>query len=279
VGDLDQTPQGLLTTWASSKERVLLKKLLDHYCGVYLTRVLEGVVHNLNNPLQILWVRSEQLEKTVGMLRTALQSEAQAEVVELAKAMESRTKSLLKSLDELNTSLCFLTKDFLFERRSKVGRVKIDEVIEDTLSMLNANMFFKHHVKKSLNLDNTLPPLTGRHTDFCIIMISLIQNALDAMANTEEKHLTIETCKENAGIAIRVRDTGCGIPAEDGQDIFKDCLTIKKGMGCEGKLDEDVGVGLSLVSLLLEDYHGQIACKSVSGSTTFTVHLPCHNET
>lgn len=274
MGGFEQISEGFPTSSASSKERVLLRKLVDHYCGVYLIRVFEGFVHNLNNPLQILFVRSEQLEKNIVKLREAFESGAVAEARELANAMESRINPLVKSLDELDAGLSFLSKSLFFERRSKIGHVKINEVIKDTLFLLDANMFFKHQVRKTLRLDDSLPRLTGRHTDLCVIMINLIQNALEAMANAEEKHLTIETCTESGNIAIKVRDTGCGIPEENSQDIYKAFSTTKRGPEYEGNLDEHAGIGLSLVALLLEDYHGHIAFESVSGNTTFTVHLP-----
>lgn len=257
---------------------MLLRKLTDHYCGVYLIRVLEGFIHNLNNPLQILLVRSEQLEQDIGKLRQAFESEAVAEARELAERMDSRIDSFVRSLDDLNSSLGFLAKGALFKRRSEIGRVKINEVIEDTIFLLNANMFFKHSVKKSLKLDDALPTLKGRHTDLCIIMLNLIQNALEGMAHAKEKHLTIEAFRENANIIIKVRDTGCGIPEQNRQDIYKAFFTTKRGTEYEGKHDEHMGIGLSLVSLLLEDYHGHIAFEGAPGNTTLTLQLPYHIE-
>jgi hypothetical protein len=40
----------------SSRERMLLRKLLDDYYGVFLVRVIEGVTHNLSGPLQVLYI-------------------------------------------------------------------------------------------------------------------------------------------------------------------------------------------------------------------------------
>ncbi len=267
----ERTPEEPVALSLSPRERVLLKRLVDHSCGEYLVRVLEGFIHNLNNPLQILCVRSEQLQKDISRVQEAFRFEPSAETTEFAKSMESRIDSLAKSLDELSAGIRFLSKDFLFERRSKISDVRINEVIEDTIFLLNADAFFKHGVKKTLRLDDSLPVLAGRHTDFCIIMTNLIQNALEAMADAQEKHLSIETYRENTSIAIKVRDTGCGIPEEKRQDIHKAFLTTKSDSGQECK----TGIGLCLVSLLLEDYRGHIDFESTSGNTTFVVHLPC----
>lgn len=272
--DSQQTLAQLSALPPSSRQRLLLRKLLDHYCGVYLVRFLEGYIHNLNSPLQILWVRSEQLEQDITHLQQAFESDDRTQSAELGKTMQSRINSLLKSLNDLNSGLAFLSEGFLFERRSKTKQIEINDVIEDTLFLLNANMSFKHDVKRTIRLDDNLPKLRGRRADFCIIMISLVQNALEAMADAEEKHLTIETCRENSHIAIKVIDTGCGIPEQDRQDIYKAFLTTKRSTDQEGKTDEHAGIGLALVSLLLDDYRGNIAFESQSGSTTFTVRLP-----
>ncbi|MCK4488098.1 MAG: hypothetical protein KAU38_15240, partial [Desulfobacterales bacterium] len=121
---------------ASSRERTLLRKIADNYYSVCLVRVIEGIIHNLNGPLQILYIRSEQLEQSVDQLRGALQSEALTEVVGLADRMEERVKSISGSLDDLNAQLGHLTSDLVVERCSDIGDVKINQVIEDCLFLL-----------------------------------------------------------------------------------------------------------------------------------------------
>jgi signal transduction histidine kinase len=259
---------------ASSRERRLLRKLADNYYGLYLVRVIGGIVHNLNAPLQVLYIRSEQLEQSLQQLSGALQSEALTEAEGLAGRMEKNVKSISRSLDELNAQLKHLTSDLILERRSETGPVRINQVVADSLFLLNANMFFKHNVKKSVRLDDALPVLKGRKTDLCIIILSLIQNALEAMVDAEEKHLVVEIYSQEESVIIRIQDSGCGIPEQDHERIYRAFFTTKKGAGDEGRLYEHAGLGLSVVSLLLEDYKGTIACESVPGKTTFTVQLP-----
>ena len=260
----------------SSRERMLLRKLADNYYGLYLVRVIEGIIHNLNGPLQILYIRSEQLEQNLQQLQNALQSEeALTEVEGLVPRLEERIKSISKSLDDLNAQLRHLTGDLIVEKRSEIGDVKINQVIEDCIFLLNADMFFKHEVKKTLRLDDALPVLKGRETDFSIIVLNLIQNALEAMIDARDRHLIVETFSQDDKVIIRIQDTGCGIPEQDREHVCEVFFTTKKGTGHEGKDDEHSGLGLSLVSLLLEDYNGTIACESVPGKATFTVEIPC----
>ena len=76
-------------------------------------------------------------------------------------------------------------------------------------------------------------------------------------------------------IMLEIQDTGCGIPEQDREHVCEVFFTTKKGTGHEGKDEEHSGLGLSLVSLLLEDYNGTIACECVPGKATFPVEIPC----
>lgn len=259
----------------SSREQMLLRRLADHYCGVYFIRTLEGFVHNLNGPLQVLWVRSDQLQQDVGKLQQTLQRVDDTEATEMANRMRQRIDSFVKGLDELNTCLSFLTKDVLAKRRSGVGEVKINEVIEDTLFLLRADMFFKHRVEKILRLDQSLPRARGRYTDLCVIVFSLIRNALEAMVHADCKSLTVETSKQRDNIVINIEDTGCGIRQEDRPHIFEPFFTKKGKMAYDGTVEEHAGLGLTLASLYLEECQGSISFESVPDKTTFIVKLPC----
>jgi len=270
--DRQETPEACSA--ASSREGILLRKLADHYCGMYFLQNIEGFVHNLNGPLQILWVRSEQLQQDIGRLQQDLQDAQVTRATALADRMQQRIDSFLRGLDELNTSLSLLTKDLLGKQHAQMGEVKINKVIQDTLSLLDADMFFKHRVKKTLRLDSSLPSLRGRYVDLCTIMLGLIQNASEAMVHTETKHLTVETYQEGGRIVIRIQDSGCGIPEEHRPHIYKAGFTTKRRTDHEGKDEEHAGLGLTIISLLLEECQGNMTFESLPALTTFTVQLP-----
>jgi len=260
---------------ASSTEEMLLRKLADHYCDLYFLQTLEGFVHNLNGPLQILWVRSEQLQQDIGRLQEDLREAHVTRATELAGRMRQRIDSFLRGLDELNTSLSFLTKDLIGRQYAeRSGKVRINEVIRDTLALLDADTFFKHRVEKTLRLEDRLPSFRGRYRDLCTILLGLIQNASEAMMDTRAKELVIESSKEGGRIVIRIRDSGCGIPEEHRPHIFKPGFTTKRTTDHEGKEEVHSGLGLTIVSTLLEACQGNMTFESVPAMTTFTVQLP-----
>ncbi len=259
---------------ALPRERVLLRLLADKYYGAYLLRVIEGVTHNLSSPLQVLYIRSEQLEQNLGQLHGLKQCDGATQVAGIVDRMEEKITSILASLDDLNSQLKHLAIPLLIEKHSEMVEVKINEVIEHCLFLLNANMFFKHNVKKTLRLDYGLPMLKGRRTDLCIIILNLMQNALEAMVDAQEKHFVIETSSQEGKVIIKIQDTGSGIPETDRAQIYDVFFTTKKGTEHDGEAEEHAGLGLALVSLLLDDYNGTIACESIPGKTTFTIQIP-----
>jgi len=259
---------------ASSREEMLLRKLAHHYCDLFFLETLGGFVHNLNGPLQILWVRSEQLEQDIGRLQKDLQEAHVRKAQALADRMQQRIDSFLRGLDELNESLSFLTKDLLGRQHAVTDEVKVNEVIQDTLSLLDADMFFKHRVEKTLRLDDGLPGFRGRYRDLCTIMLGLIQNASEAMADTETRQLIVETFQERGHIVIRIHDSGCGISEEHRPHLYKAGFTTKRKTDQAGKGAAHAGLGLTIASALLKECQGNMTFESTPAMTTFTVELP-----
>jgi signal transduction histidine kinase len=254
---------------------MLLRKLGENYYGKYLVRVIEGITHNLSGPLQVLYIRFEQFEQLIEQMRGVPPSDGLTQASGLLDRVEGRITSISESLNDLNDQLRHLTSPLIVEKRSEISDVKMNKIMEDCLFLLNADMFFKHSVQKTVRLEDGLPTLRGRRTDFCIIVLNLVQNALESMVEAESKHLAVETSNEDDKVIIRIQDTGCGIPEQNMEHIYEPFFTTKKSTENHAAPDECAGLGLSLVSLLLEDCHGTIACESAPGKTIFTVQIPC----
>jgi signal transduction histidine kinase len=86
--------------------------------------------------------------------------------------------------------------------------------------------------------------------------VNLIQNAYDAMGNSGGT-LRVKAAWANAGnregVEVRIEDTGPGIPEELKEQIFNPFVTTKK---------TGVGLGLSIVSRIIDGHHGTIRIES-----------------
>jgi len=77
--------------------------------------------------------------------------------------------------------------------------------------------------------------------------------------------LTVSASAEDGAVAIRVRDTGVGIPDELRDKLFKPLFT-GKAKGTE--------LGLAVVKRIIDAHGGTITFESEAGKATFIVRLP-----
>ena len=96
-------------------------------------------------------------------------------------------------------------------------------------------------------------------------MLNLLNNASEAMEGCDGR-LTVATSVEGSQVAVRVTDTGCGIPPDMLEEIFEP-LYSTKSFG--------VGLGLPIIRQVVDRHGGTIEVQSQGGrGTTFTVWLP-----
>jgi signal transduction histidine kinase len=96
-------------------------------------------------------------------------------------------------------------------------------------------------------------------------ILNLAMNACQAMPNGGTLRLACSAAANNK-VAIRVEDTGVGIPPEHLSRIFDLYFTTK---------DHGTGIGLSMVYRIIQMHDGEIEVQSTPGrGTTFTLLLP-----
>jgi len=141
--------------------------------------------------------------------------------------------------------------------------VNIHDVIETSLIIL-ANRL-KHNITIEKKYGD-LPPITVYGDELSQVWTNLLSNAAHAIDG--QGIVTIETINLGGRVAVKIRDTGRGIPPELLGRIFDPFFTTKK-------TGEGTGLGLGIVSRIVRDRHGgDIEVTSVPGDTCFTVYLP-----
>src|SRR5213079_2695908 len=97
------------------------------------------------------------------------------------------------------------------------------------------------------------------------VWTNLIDNAIFAMEKNGE--LFIETKCNSNEVTVRIIDSGGGIPQENISRIFDPFFTTKK----QG---EGTGIGLDIVSRIVQRHNAEIKVNSVPGRTVFTFCIP-----
>lgn len=144
----------------------------------------------------------------------------------------------------------------------------IHEGIRNTLVILQHKLK-KGNVEVRENYDTKLPAIKILVGEMNQVWINLIDNALDAMENNEEKILEIITEKDGDCLKVSVIDNGPGIPDEIITKIFDPFFTTKE-------IGKGSGMGLDISNQIIRRHRGHIKADARPGRTCMTVILPFH---
>lgn len=143
--------------------------------------------------------------------------------------------------------------------------VDIHKGIINTVTML------KHKLNKgNIELDKKfadVPPVHLFVSEMNQVWTNLIDNAIDAMEDSDKKRLTIETLVDREFVNVKITDTGAGIPEEIQDNIFDPFFTTKS-------VGKGTGLGLDVVRQIITQHSGSIKVVSKPGNTTFLVCVP-----
>ena len=233
----------------------LLSAFVDRYRYSALGALVKGIIHNLNGALQVLSMQMELLQKVVTKEGEEITSPAQAKMEKCFEQME-KMKGML---------------DLLLERAAHEDHddhqtIRLNDLLEEELGLLHHHLVFKHTVKVQKDFSPTLPLMKGYYIDFREGLLSLIQNAIEAMEASPRKELTVVTEERDHEVKILVKDTGCGISEEVKRNLFRPFFTTKGG--------KNYGLGLFISRELLTPYGAVFDFTSRKGETTFSVNFP-----
>ena len=219
--------------------------------------LIQGITHNLNNPLTVI-------KSTVDyLLEVKAEPEEILEELEIIQQQAQRMNQLLKDLTVKSRK----------EALQVLSRLDLNQVLEEELNMMLHHPFFKYEVKLEKDL-NPLPPIRGIYSDFSQTFSNLIKNALDAMQNKQEKILTVRSKTEAGNIIIEIQDTGEGIKKDLLPRLFDPFFTTKPLTEQEGK-PRGVGLGLYNCRLLMEPYGARFEVESEPGKgSCFRLLIP-----
>jgi signal transduction histidine kinase len=238
-------------------------------------RLLTGVLHQMNSPLQVLSFQLELLEQNQ---REELASLAQAPPPPPALEASGRLRlvkfqEVRQALEQLQT----LTRRLILQGRHEETTEKLyldlNRLYQEELELYQANPFFKHKVEKVFRFEADLPPIRGYYLDFSQSFRNLIDNALEAMEGAPRRLLTVETAFQEGGRILLIGDTGSGIPPEVLPRVFDPFFTTKSTLA-----RPRAGLGLFLARRLLAPYQGRLQIYSRPGQTWVTVTLPVSPE-
>jgi PAS domain S-box-containing protein len=217
-----------------------------------------GLAHELNQPLCAIVNYTEACLEMLG--EKPAQAELRRAMVEVAKQSE-RAGEVIRRLRG-------------FVRRGEPQRVAVDvnAAVREVLSMTSADLR-QQEVKVKLQLGKRLPAVLADAIQIQQVVMNLVRNAIDAMAETERsrRELRIKTRRRGPYIEVAVQDAGRGIDGEAGGRVFESFFTTKT---------HGLGMGLSISRSIIELHDGRIwVTPNAKGGVTFQFVLPLARRT
>ncbi|WP_428153156.1 ATP-binding protein [Brevundimonas sp.] len=188
--------------------------------------------------------------------------------------LEDRQKTRLEILDRSAHTLLDLINQILDLSRIEEGRLEIvpqaidaDALIHEvteTLRPLADSKGLALHVRSAGLGWVSADPVRLRQ-----ILFNLLSNAIKFTAQGE---VALDVARTDAGVVLRVSDTGRGIPADQIGQLFTRFAQIE---AAAVDRRDGAGLGLSIVATLVELLGGRIDVESEAGEgATFVVTLP-----
>ncbi len=220
------------------------------------TTFFSNVSHEFRTPLTLMIGPLEDALADAGGL-----TPAQRERLDIAHRNSLRLQRLVNSLLDFS--------------RIEAGRVQAAFRRTDLGGLTRdlASSFRAATDKAGLRLIVEAPPLTHRaYVDRDMwekIVLNLVSNAFKF---TLQGEIRVGLAETGRSVQLTVADTGIGIPAAELPKLFERFHRVE---GASGRSFEGSGIGLALVSDLVQLHGGTINVASAPGhGTTFTVELP-----
>lgn len=208
-----------------------------------------SVAHEVKNPMVGI----------LGFAQLGKESDSMAEAKEYFGLIESDTLRANKILQTL--------LEFARPPEMEMEPLSPNEVVQGALQLCQHQLQMQG-VKVETSLGDGLGGILGNNNQLRQVLLNLMMNAGQAMAESPTKRVTVATVADGDFAKVLVADTGPGMTAEVMQHLFKPFFTTKRrGLG--------TGLGLSVSRSIIEAHKGTLTAESVEGKgATFIVRLP-----
>lgn len=174
------------------------------------------------------------------------------------------TRMMIQEVDRLNRVVSELL-EFARPSGMKCQNEDINRVIERTLRLAASDASTKGITVRFVP-DTSLPPIPLDAERFTQALLNLLLNAIQAMSADGALDVSVNVERESSRLAVRVADTGKGMPPEVLSGIFNPYFTTKPS---------GTGLGLAIVHRIVEGHGGEIKVESqLAMGTVFTILLP-----
>jgi nitrogen fixation/metabolism regulation signal transduction histidine kinase len=213
--------------------------------------VARRLAHEIKNPLTPIQLSAERLAvKLEGKLAAADE-----------EALTRATRTIVAQVGAMK----HMVDDFaIYARQSRPGRMQPVDINALLLDVLGLYENLRPHV--SLKLAEGDPVIHGEPTRLRQVIHNLLQNAIDAQADSPDPAYDIGLEVRGDEVALLIGDRGGGFSDDVVRHAFEPYVTTKA---------KGTGLGLAIVKKIAEEHHGRVTIENRSPhGAVVTLYLP-----
>ncbi|MBV8098673.1 MAG: PAS domain S-box protein [Verrucomicrobia bacterium] len=230
---------------------------LAHLSRVALLGELSvSLAHELNQPLTAILSNAEAAE----LLLAQDAADAGDELPQILREIVSESKRAGEVIRRLRVLL----------KKGDIRRVPLDmnELVQNVFKLIRSDLI-NQHIAVQLELAPHLPLVDGDEVQLQQVLINLVINACDAMAEVAANGRRLLVSTDFAGeskVRVSVTDEGYGIPPEKIEHIFDPFFTTK---------EIGTGLGLAVCRSIISAHSGELtAINNPQCGATFQFTVP-----
>lgn len=252
VGNIDISE---LVVSRNSLER--MQRDLTHAARIsMLGELTASIAHEVNQPLAAIATYGEAGLRWLGRPQPDLD-----EVRDLTQRMVADARRAAEIIARI--------RGMARQQAPEHQALALNALVREAIAFLRHELH-SQQVQLELHLRTGLPKIRGDRTLLQQVLVNLLVNATQAMAQAEcaERRIVINTRREaDEWLLLTVADNGPGIPAEDAMLLFDSFFTTKRN---------GMGMGLPICRSIVESCGGSIALESSQpgAGACFAIRLP-----
>lgn len=220
---------------------------------VALGEMSASIAHEINNPLTIIAMNLQKLEKRI--------TENSISNIEIVKCV-GKTRHTAERITKIINGLRMFSR-----QQNSYRKLTLLSDILNEIHNISSEKFKANGIRFTITNEAEEALIFADETQIMQVLINLLNNSFDVLENSDNQWVMIKVLKNNSGVRIEVSDSGPGISNELVDKVMEPFFTTKE-------LGKGTGLGLSISKGIIEKHQGKFWYDKMAKTTTFVIEIP-----